>query len=55
MKRNVRLGKALKEEWLAIVVKIRYTCTVKEYDDIVNDLVSTLVQVHHWLFHKSNV
>lgn len=48
MEGNVRLRKSLKEECWSIFVKIAYVCTVKEYDDMINDLLANLVDTCCW-------
>lgn len=52
MKGNIRLGKALKEEYWFIFVKNAYACMEKEYDDIVNDLLATSVDALLWLLQN---
>lgn len=55
MKANDRLGKALKEQCWAVIVKIVYAYTSKEFDDAASELASTSADVHAWLLHKSDV
>ena len=43
MKVNTRLGKALRDECWAIIIRIAYTCTGKEFDDTVSELESASI------------
>lgn len=55
MRVKTRLGKALREEFRVIIIKIGYACTAREYIAIVSKLASTSIVAHHWLIHKSNI
>lgn len=55
MKVNARLGKTLRKQCWAVVVKITYAYTSKEFDDAVNELASILAVVQDWVLLKSNV
>ena len=47
MKINARLGKAPKEEYWAIIIRIAYVCMAKEFDDAISELAFVFVLVHH--------
>jgi len=55
MKASAKLGKTLREQCWAVVVKIKYAYTAKEFDDAVTELAMTLPEAHDWLLHKSDV
>lgn len=55
MKTNARLGKALKDQCWAIVVKIAYAYITKKFDDAVSEFTSLSAVEHDSVLHKSDV
>lgn len=55
MNGHARLRKALREQCWVIIIKIRYAYTLKEFDDVVSELASTLDDVLVWWLHKFDV
>lgn len=45
MRVNDRLGKALREKCWAIIIRIMFACTAKEYNTVVSELASTSIAV----------
>ncbi|XP_039138187.1 uncharacterized protein LOC120275627 [Dioscorea cayenensis subsp. rotundata] len=55
MKTNSSLGKALRMQCWAVIVKIAHAYTSKEFDDAVYELACLSADTHGWLMNKSDV
>jgi len=55
MKTNSNLGKAMRMQCWAVIVKIVYAYTSKEFDDAVRELACISADTHTWLLDKSDV
>ncbi|XP_039118070.1 uncharacterized protein LOC120253960 [Dioscorea cayenensis subsp. rotundata] len=55
MKANGRLEKSLKEQCWAVIKKIAYAYTSKEFDDAFSELAAISANAHDWLLHNSDI
>jgi len=55
MRTNSTLGKTMRMQCWAVIVKIAYAYTSKDFDDAVQELACLSAEAHAWVIHKSDL